>query len=181
MGSTTLLRRCSALHDLEMLTAGWSTPEIAATIDDPLGSLTALGPSGYSLAFLEHAEHRESAGLAVALTMVRREGLLSVGLITLARDPRVPGWEIGSWTLPAHRNRGYMSDARATLSSWALANGAGQLWAEAFDRRSASILEATGFEPLTGGGAATRVGARRFVRSALDSLSTNRVGVDPDR
>lgn len=165
VGDATVVRRISGQTDLDALSAGWATPDIAASLDDPLASLSSLGPAGYSMAFVEHAAHREAAGLGLSLAIiVRRTGEMA-GAITLESDGRSGNWEIGYWTLPGHRGQGHASDAVGMLASWALANGATTIWADAFDRRSAAVLERAGFEPAPTGGDGLALGARRYQRS----------------
>lgn len=168
VGDRVLLRRASGHTDLGVLSAGWATPDIAAMLDDPLGSLETLGPEGYALAFIQNAEHRASAGIGIALAIVPRGGADAVGFLTLERDRAFDGWEVGYWTLPGERNRGYASDAVSAAAGCALSSGAETVWAEAYDRRSAAVLERAGFERCSAAAApASRIGGRRYRRSAL--------------
>lgn len=163
-GELVVLRRADPKTDLRALAAGWATPDIAATLDDPAGSLEQLGAEAYAYAYLENAAKREAAGVALALTIVLQLTGEIAGLVSIERSPKVDGFEIGYWTLPEHRNRGYATDAVVGAVRWALANGAECIWAEAYDRRSAAVLEQAGFKPCTPTTPvpAARIGARHY-------------------
>lgn len=150
--------RWPVTSDYTALCALWTDPRVARFMDD----YGPRDPAGVHDWLATHADN-PGDGSHIQLIITRRTDAEVLGWLGLgASDQPTADWSFGYAVVPAHRARGYATEAlRAALTYCHQERGINTLWGECYQANTASahVMQTAGMQELP----PTDASSRRFL------------------